>query len=164
MTTINLDLSDVHYEEAGSGAGWTALPTGEYKVMITKAEAKDTQRGGIRIGLDLTVVDGDANGQTVREGLNIVCPGSPTAEEISRKLLKNLADASGLAPDFLMSSGTEALMGKMVVAEVLRKKGKDERYTDDDGFENSVRAFNRPSVQQPASPVAAASAADDQPW
>ena len=102
---FDIDLTGI--EASNDGGGWSAFPSGEYRVMITKAEVKDTKAGtGKRLALELTVLSNDElNGRAHWEGLNIVNPNE-VAQRIAHEHLAMLADAAGLGRDFLKTAGT----------------------------------------------------------
>ncbi len=140
--TFDIDLTGI--EASKDGGGWTAFPSGEYRVMITKAEVKDTKAGtGKRLALELTVMSNDElNGRVHWEGLNIVNPNE-VAQRIAHEHLAMLADASDLKRDFLKTTGVGALQGKVVLAEFAKVYAKDGQldYADKDGYQNTVRAY-----------------------
>lgn len=150
MSKLNIDLSEIDTDSVGEGGGWSAFPSGEYRVMITKSELKDTRAGnGKRLALELTVLSSDEwNGQKHWEGLNVINP-NPTAQRIAHEHLAMLADAVGLPRDFLKTTGTGALEGKVVLAQIARVKAKESQieYADKDGYENTVRSYNAPNGQ-----------------
>jgi hypothetical protein len=155
--TFDIDLTGVDTSSTGEG-GWSAFPSGEYRVMITKAEVKDTRSGtGKRLALELTILSNDElNGRSHWEGINIINP-SEVAQRIAHEHLAMLADASGLPRDFLKTAGVGALQGKVVLAQIAKVKAKDAQieYADKDGFENTVRAYGAPDgkakTEQPTS-------------
>ena len=151
--TFDIDMTNVDTSSVGEGGGWSAFPSGEYRVMVTKAEVKDTRAGtGKRLALELTILSNDElNGRTHWEGLNIVNP-SEIAVRISLEQLAMLADSAGLERDFLKKEGTGALVGKVVLAELAKVKAKEDQldYADKDGFNNTVRAYGSPSGEAKA--------------
>jgi hypothetical protein len=120
--TFDIDLTGVDTSSTGEG-GWSAFPSGEYRVMITKAEVKDTRSGtGKRLALELTILSNDElNGRSHWEGINIINP-SEVAQRIAHEHLAMLADASGLPRDFLKTAGVGALQGKVVLAQIAKVK------------------------------------------
>ena len=163
---FDIDLTGI--EASNDGGGWTAFPSGEYRVMITKAEVKDTKAGtGKRLALELTVLSNDElNGRAHWEGLNIVNPNE-VAQRIAHEHLAMLADAADLGRDFLKTAGTGALEGKVVLAEIakIKAKGSQLEYADKDGFENSVRAYSATNGKaQTTQPTSTPAASDDVPF
>jgi hypothetical protein len=163
---FDIDLTGV--EASNDGGGWTAFPSGEYRVMITKAEVKDTKAGtGKRLALELTVLSNDElNGRAHWEGLNIVNPNE-VAQRIAHEHLAMLADAADLGRDFLKTAGTGALEGKVVLAEItkVKAKGSQLEYADKDGFENSVRAYSATNGKaQTTQTTSTPAASDDVPF
>ena len=163
---FDIDLTGI--EASNDGGGWSAFPSGEYRVMITKAEVKDTKAGtGKRLALELTVLSNDElNGRAHWEGLNIVNPNE-VAQRIAHEHLAMLADAADLGRDFLKTAGTGALEGKVVLAEItkVKAKGSQLEYADKDGFENSVRAYSATNGKaQTTQPTFTPAASDDVPF
>ena len=73
--------------------GFTPLPAGEYVVMVTKSEVKETaKKTGEMVVLLLTVVDGDYKGRTIFERINYR-NDNQTAQEIGQKELASLTRA-----------------------------------------------------------------------
>ena len=165
---FDIDLTDVDTSATGGDGGWTAFPSGEYRMMITKAEVKDTKAGtGKRLALELTILSNDElNGRAHWEGLNIVNPNE-VAQRIAHEHLAMLADAAGLKRDFLKTTGTGALEGKVVLAEITKIKAKSSQleYADKDGFENSVRAYSATNGKaQTTQPTSTPVMSDDVPF
>ena len=163
---FDIDLTGI--EASNDGGGWSAFPSGEDRVMITKAEVKDTKAGtGKRLALELTVLSNDdLNGRAHWEGLNIVNPNE-VAQRIAHEHLAMLADAAGLGRDFLKTAGTGALEGKVVLAEIakIKAKGSQLEYADKDGFENSVRGYSATNGKaKTTQPTSTPAASDDVPF
>ena len=73
------------------------LPTGNYPTLIEKVSVKSTKDGtGKRVNVQLKITDGQYAGRVVFDGLNVVLPNSPKAENIGRKQLAGLLDACGI--------------------------------------------------------------------
>lgn len=147
MGTLNVDLSGVEYSTGGGG--WHAFPAGEYRMIVTESELKPLNSGnGTRLAVTFGIAAGDHNGKSHFESYNVQ-HSNPVAEKIAHEHLSMLADACGLPRDFLKTIGSEALDGKVVIAEMTRQKSRNEKYGDADGFENKVRAF-APAAPQSA--------------
>lgn len=159
--TIDIDLSGVDTSEVGQGGGWKSLPSGEYRMMISKAELRPLKSGnGTALSLEFTVTGGEHNGARHFENLNVVHTTSPVAQKIAHEHLANLLDAVGLPRDTLKTRGTGALEGQIVLAEIVRKAARDPKYGDADGMDSSTRSYSIPNgaapTPQPVDSVASA--------
>ena len=139
----NLELEDVSTDDENAGNSYAALPPGKYRVMISRASYVATAAGtGFRIPLQLTVIDGEFNGRTIFEGLNVVNPNE-TAQLIGKQRLAEILDALSIERSGF--SDTNEIEGGIVIAKVTRSRIKDaaqrEKYGDDDGNENGVARF-----------------------
>ena len=125
-------------EEAEDMPDYGALPDGKHLVQISSVELRDTQKGGKRLVLGLTAQEGDLTGIATMVGLNVVCPGSPKAEAISRSQLKKLSQAIG-RPDW---DDVRVLRDEYVIANLKLKPARTDPY---EGKEyppsNEVRGF-----------------------
>ena len=125
-------------EEAEDMPDYGALPDGKHLVQISSVELRDTQKGGKRLVLGLTAQEGDLTGIATMVGLNVVCPGSPKAEAISRSQLKKLSQAIG-RPDW---DDVRVLKDEYVIANLKLKPARTDPY---EGKEyppsNEVRGF-----------------------
>jgi hypothetical protein len=144
MKISDLDLNDVDTSAPENSDSFQSLPSGKYKVMISRADYRETSAGtGHRIPLELTVVGGDSNGRMLFEGLNVDNP-NPVATQIGKQRLAEICDAIGLERD--QFHDTDQIEGHMVVAHVSRTLIKDlvqrEKYGDDAGMENNVSRFS----------------------
>lgn len=91
MARLNLALGDVKVS-TGSGNGFAIVPTGKYNVVVGSAEVKDTKSGSALI-LGYQVVDGEHEGKSIKDFLNIVNP-SEKAQQISLERLATVAWAT----------------------------------------------------------------------
>lgn len=112
--------------QAGDG-NYEPLEAGVYKVIITDAELKPTQKGGTRLALELVVVGENGKDKKLWDGLNLVCPGSATAENIAQKQLQSICEQIGVDPSS-PSFGTDDIKMKPFDVDV-----KIEGYTDNEG-------------------------------
>lgn len=87
MAALNFKPSDVKSD---------VIPKGEYRLVISGEELKDTKANdGKRLNIKLTVVGGQYGNRSFFEGLNVVNK-NPTAQAISQQLLKKICEAIGL--------------------------------------------------------------------
>lgn len=88
---LGLDLSSVEVKPA---SGYNVVPTGEYDVVVSKAEIKETKSGGSMLILGYEVQSGDQAGKTIKHTMNIVNQ-SAEATRIGLETLKRVAIATG---------------------------------------------------------------------
>ena len=167
--TLDIDLSGVATSEVGGNGGWKSLPSGEYRMMISKAELRPLKSGnGTALALEFAVTGGEQNGARHFENLNVVHTTSPVAQKIAHEHLANLLDAASLPRDTLKTRGTGALEGQIVLAEIVRKAARDPKYGDADGMDSSVRCYaianGAAPSPQPVAPAQPAQAFDDVPF
>ena len=134
-----------------------AFPDGKHLVKISNVELRDTQKGGKRLVLNLQALEGNLEGLTTFIGLNVMCPGSPKAEAISRSQLKKLSQAIG-RPDW---DDIRVLKGEEVIAHLKLKPAKKDPYEDKEyPPSNEVRGFYPIEEEQ----IPDAPAGDDIPF
>lgn len=88
---LGLDLSSV---EVKAALGYNVVPTGEYDVVVSKAEIKETKSGGSMLILGYEVQSGDQAGKTIKHTMNIVNQ-SAEATRIGLETIKKVAIATG---------------------------------------------------------------------
>jgi hypothetical protein len=95
MATIDFDTTAY---DAPVRSSFDPLPPGDYAIIITSSEAKDTKAGtGQYIELTLQVTEGEYAGRRIWERLNIHNQ-SKQAEDIARAQLNGIAQACGVEP------------------------------------------------------------------
>ena len=104
-----------------------ALPDGKHRVKITAVDLRDTKKGGKRLVVTMTALEGDLTGISTSVGLNVICPGSPKAEAIARSHLKTLSEAVG-RPDW---DDANVLIGETCIANLKLKPETADEYTGD---------------------------------
>ena len=159
MPTFDIDLSSIDTSTTG---GFSAYPAGEYRMMISKSEIKDTKSGtGKYVKVEFTHAGDSFRGAKHWENFNII-NANPKAVEIAMEQLASLGDACGLGRDFLKTQGNEALEGKVLIVD-LKKQPASPGYGDADGMENAARGYAMangaatlppPQAAQPDAPVA----------
>ena len=152
---LGLDLSSV---EVKAASGYNVVPTGEYDVVVSKAELKETKSGGTMLILGYEVQSGDQAGKTIKHTMNIVNQ-DPDAVRIAKEQLKRVAIATGHKNPNKIAD-TDELINKnpflVIVEEV-----QDGEYKN-----NKVKAIVKTSVEADTSfevPKAAAPATK-KPW
>jgi len=75
--------------------GFSPIPAGYYKAIITESELKPTKGGGEYLKLRVEIIDGDYKGRVVFGNLNLV-NANPTAEKIAKAALGNICRAVGV--------------------------------------------------------------------
>jgi len=91
MALIDFDASTVEPQ-----SDFAPLPTGEYTVIITQSEMKDTKTGsGKYLQLTYQVVDGDHKNRLIFDRLNLI-NANETAVQIAQKALSGICRAVGV--------------------------------------------------------------------
>ncbi len=109
-----------HETEAANSfeGGSEPIPEGEYKVVASKMERKNTKKGdGFGWSQELTVIEGEYEGRSVKHWYNIHNP-SDTAEKIGRAQMKRFLDCIGV----LEPEDEEAMLDIPFVATITCKK------------------------------------------
>lgn len=140
---IGQDLRDVRDEDMNAG-GWTALPDGEYVMIVTASDYLKNKRGdGHNLKLAVQTVDPQYRGAKWFEFLALDNP-SVDATRIARAKLKQLAIAVGVRdPNRVEDSGE--LHNRPFTAVVTAEAANDPKYGDRQGLQNRIKAF-RPRV------------------
>ena len=84
---LNFDATQVDPQQS-----FDPIPAGKYTAAITKSEIKPTKKGGQRLALELTVMEGEFKGRKLFDGLNIQNE-NPVAQEIAYKVLSSICHA-----------------------------------------------------------------------
>jgi len=109
MALIDFDASTVEPQ-----SDFAPLPTGEYTVIITQSEMKDTKTGsGKYLQLTYQVVDGDFKNRLIFDRLNIQ-NANETAQQIAQKALSSICRAIGV----MHPKDSEELHDKPLVVKV----------------------------------------------
>lgn len=152
---LGLDLSSV---EVKAASGYNVVPTGEYDVVVSKAEIKETKSGGTMLILGYEVQSGDQAGKVIKHTMNIVNQ-SADATRIGLETLKRVAIATGHKNPNKIAD-TDELINKnpflVIVDEV-----QDGEYKN-----NKVKAIVKTSTEADTSFEAhkAAAPAAKRPW
>lgn len=89
------NLDGYNANEWEPNVGFEPIPAGEYKVIISSSELKDTSAGdGKRLALELQVIEGQYEGRKLFDGLNLVNP-SEKAVQIAKGTLSAICRAVG---------------------------------------------------------------------
>jgi hypothetical protein len=117
MTKIDFNADD--HEPLGS---FEPLPLGDYTVVISASEMKDTKKGeGKYLQLVYDVVDGEYKNRKIFDRLNLVNKNA-TAQEIAQRALSSICRAVGV----MHPSDSEELHDKPFVVKVGIRPGNDE--------------------------------------
>jgi hypothetical protein len=163
MTKLGFSFDAMSIEPS---KGFEVLPPGDYRVMITNSEMRDTASGaGKYLWLDMMIVDGQYQGQHLFDLLNLVNPNE-VAVRIAYESLSAICRAVGV----LNTDDASDLYNRSMIAVVkVKPAGPDKTGTHREA-KNEVKAYKavpeaggntaRPSANT-AAPVKAAASA---PW
>lgn len=130
------------------------LPAGDYMVVITDSEMKDTRSGtGQYLQLTLQVVDGPYHNRLIFDRLNLINPNQ-TAVEIAQRQLSQICHAVGI----LSVTDSAQLHNLPLVAKIAYRNGNDQY-----GPSNDVKGY-RAADDAPKSKQASATASKPAPW
>ena len=116
----NLNGFDSNEWESGAGK-FDPIPAGDYTVIVTKSEMKNTKQGdGKLLELTLQVVGEEGKGRLLWDRLNLDNPNA-TAVEIAKRTLGDICRAVGV----LTPSDSSELHDKPLVARVTVEPRKD---------------------------------------
>lgn len=116
MAQLQFDASSVSPESQ-----FTPIPNGDYPVLISESEIKDTKAGtGQYLQLVLEVIDGHYKGRKIWDRLNIVNPNQ-VAQDIGQRALSQICHAVGV----LNLQDTADLHQKPLVAKVVVSPARD---------------------------------------
>jgi len=88
MAYLGFDASNVE------PADFTALPTGDYAVVITDSEFKNSKKGSQYLALTFQVIEGQGKGRNLWHNLNLNHP-SQNAQDIAQRELSAICRAVG---------------------------------------------------------------------
>ncbi len=135
MSNLNFNAAEVEPQ-----AEFTPLPAGEYLVMATDSEVKQTKNGqGHYLQLTLQVIDGHYKNRLVFDRINIQ-NANPTAQEIGQRALSALCHAVG---KLQISDSVELHHIPFIVRLSVRQ---DPQYGDS----NEVKAYKSANGSAPA--------------
>lgn len=133
---LGLDLSSV---EVKAASGYNVVPTGEYDVVVTKAEIKETKSGGSMLILGYEVQAGEQAGKVIKHTMNIVNQ-SAEATRIGLETLKRVAIATGHKNPNKIAD-TDELLNKNPFLVIVEE-------TDDGQYKNNkIKAVVKTSVE-----------------
>ena len=157
MARLDADLSGVNEEDLKESGGWRTLPDGDYTCEITASDFKATQVGdGMFLKLKLEVLDDGLRGRFFFDNMTLKHPNADTVR-IARAQLKRLAIACRHPqPDYIGDSAE--LHGIPIVVTLERRKARNEKFGDADGYENRVVGYRAPGTPAPSPAPAPAQA------
>ena len=133
------------------GQPMSALPPGDYLVVIQQSEYKDTKDGtGKYLELVLQVVDGVHKGRKLWDRLNLR-NRSQQAQEIAQATLSAICHAVGV----LQPKDSSELHDKPMVVTVTTKEYKGNPSNDVRGYRSTSTTKNGVPMTQPATPQSA---------
>jgi hypothetical protein len=149
------------------------VPDGDYPVVITESEFKDTKNGrGQYLQLVLEVIDGPMKGRKIWDRLNLI-NDNKTAVEIAQKALSQICHAVGP----LQPQDSSELHGKPLKATVVVSESPGYAPSNDVKEYGKLDAEPAPAPQAataqaeptapptpPAAPVAASPQVSGSPW
>ena len=151
MASLNF-LGDFKPEDEPE-AGFTPIPSGDYKVVAESSEMKQTQSGGNMLAVRFKVLDGQYQGRILFANFNLQNK-NPDAVRIARAEFASLCRAANV---FHPKDSAE-LHNKPVKATVGIEKRKD---TGD--LQNRIKGYGPLNGQASAGQPVASSAAATQP-
>lgn len=132
---LNFDATQVAPQES-----FSPLPAGEYLVMVTNTELKQTKAGtGSYLSVDLQIIEGEYEGRKIWDNITLQNPNQ-TAVNIGQKQLSSLCHATGE----LHVQDSEQLHDKLVIAVVGVRPAKG-----DYDASNNVKAYKAANKQAP---------------
>lgn len=144
------------------------IPAGEYEVIITESEQKETARGdGSYLSLMLEIQSGEFQGRKLFDRLNLDNPNRK-AVEIAQRTLSQICHATGV----LQVKDSSELHYKPLVAVVKVRPEREDpvtgKFYDQSNEIKEYKACGEAKPQQPAKPPAqprqAARQAAAAPW
>lgn len=161
MANFGFNVSEVDPNQ-----GFDAIDAGEYKVIVTDSEMKQTKAGnGQYLQVSLKVLDGSFANRVLFDRFNVVNPNE-TAQQIGRAQLSSLCHAAGKPG----AQDSYELHNIPVIVKVV--KIPDEQYGD----KNEIKSYKSAGVATPpmgnsaqtgqaaGSPSGAAFPSDLPPW
>jgi len=141
MAAINYTVGS---EEASS---FDDLPAGDYQVMITDSEMKETKdRMGQYLNLTLTIMGDKYNGRKIFDRLNLVNK-NPTASQIARQTLQSICDAQGKAKGSALQDSAELHNIPMIVRIAYNEKTRAGEVIPE-GQRNEIKAYKKAEAAQ----------------
>lgn len=135
MSNLNFNAETVEPQ-----SDFSPIPAGEYLVMVTSSEIKDTKNGqGQYLQLTLQVLDGAYKNRLVFDRINIQ-HANTSAQEIGQRALSALC----YAVNVLHISNSAQLHGIPFIVRLAVRK--DDQYGDS----NDVKAYKSATGQKPA--------------
>lgn len=144
------NLSGFNAENVEPSEGFSPIPAGDYPVIITESELRDTKAGtGKYLKLKLQVLSGQHQNRILFDNLNIKNPN-----EVAQKIAQGTLSAICRAVNVLTPSDSAELHNLPMVATV--KIGKDQNGNP----QNEVKGYKPRAKVAPAMQPAAAESTD----
>ncbi len=149
-------MADLHGFDANAvdpDVGFDPIPAGDYRVVLTKSELRDTKaKDGKYLELEFEVIEGELKGRKVWDRLTLN-HANATAVKIAQARLSSLCRACGV----MTPKDSTELHNLPVIAKVKLKKRQD---TGE--LANQIAAYAPKESATVAKPVQAAT--DTPPW
>lgn len=147
-----MDLKGFNASEVEPNEGFTAIPAGDYQVVIIESKEKPTKAGtGSFLELRLQVLNGPHQNRQLIDRLNLKNP-NPKAVQIAKGTLSSICRAVNI----LTPADSSLLHGKPMTATVKAKR-------DPDGnLQNEVKGYKARNTQASATQTATAQPAAQQ--
>lgn len=149
------------WDPSQESEGFTVLPAGQYRLMITASVEKPTKAGtGTLLELTYDVIEGPAKGRKIFETFNLVNP-SPKAVEIARQQLAKLCRAINR----MRITGPNDFLNAVFIGDVITKK---QTWNGEEREKNEIRRYLPSSgaasvpASAPTTPTATAAVAPTQ--
>ncbi len=147
-------LSQFNAKDNEKMGDFTPVPPAEYVAQIIESELKETKaKDGTRLVLKFQIMDGEFNGKTIYDSLNIQNKNSQTVE-IAQKALASICEACGI--DMLTDS--EELHNKPMLISVSVKPA-----TAQYSAQNQIKGYKEYGSPATAPSTESSSAGDKTP-
>lgn len=122
--------------------GYDVLPAGDYTVIASAGELKDTKSGdGKYCKVEFTISGGDFDGRKLWHNFNVQ-NANPKAVEIGRGQIKAFFEAAGVKPEHMAKVGPDSFAGQSCVVHVKVE-------TDSYGEKNVIKSFKKAKTDAP---------------
>ncbi len=109
---------------AGEGGEYKPLPAGDYKVLMTESEMKDTAKGGKMLAMTFVVADGEHKEKKFFGNLNLV-NANETAQNIAHRDFGLICEQVGVKPEDVNDSSDLHMKPFMVTVKIAGYTGSD---------------------------------------
>lgn len=142
----NLTGLDIDPEVKETNGAFVLLPEGNYKMIISGDELKDTSKGGKMLVIELQVIEGEYAGEVVRDRLNIV-NASEVAQKIGQGTLKKICSLCAVP---FPPKDTAKLYGKPMMVKIGVSEFESNKEAGKMLQSNDVKGYNEAKKAAPA--------------